>query len=145
MWLYPVYLIVGFVGMEFFSWFFHRYVMHGPLWVIHKTHHQHRHGFWEWNDVFTLLFGGTATVLIVTGAAHLSPGFWIGMGIALYGAVYFVLHDVVIHNRLKKARRPKHPYLQRLVRAHKVHHKSTKRMPSRAFGLLWVKDSVFRS
>lgn len=52
--LYFIYIALGFAAMELSGWFIHKYVMHGPLWMIHKTHHQHSKSFFEWNDLFSL-------------------------------------------------------------------------------------------
>ncbi|MGB3618584.1 MAG: fatty acid hydroxylase [Catalinimonas sp.] len=138
-------IALGFVGMELASWAIHRYLMHGPLWFIHQTHHAPgRPPRWEWNDVFTLFFGGVAVVLIVLGSGTWDARFWLGVGIALYGTVYFVVHDLFIHRRLPKwAWRSENPYLRRLYRGHQMHHQSRERLPSRAYGLLWVRNTVF--
>ena len=30
--------------MEFWAWFMHKFVQHGPLWVLHRSHHvRHPH------------------------------------------------------------------------------------------------------
>ena len=33
-------LIATFVVTEFTAWFNHKYIMHGPLWILHKDHHK---------------------------------------------------------------------------------------------------------
>src|SRR6476661_8066981 len=97
--------IVIYVGtiafMEGFSWFIHKYLFHGPLWFIHKTHHQPAHRLLELNDVFSLLFAGISLYLMAIGRPEFSAAFWIGAGIATYGIIYFIFHDWFIHNRLK--------------------------------------------
>ena len=46
-------LIVTFMVTEFTAWFNHKYIMHGPLWVLHKDHHKKDHKSWfERNDLF---------------------------------------------------------------------------------------------
>ena len=106
-----IYIALGFAAMEFSGWFIHKYVMHGPLWMIHKTHHQHSKSFFELNDLFSLLFGSIAVILIFLGVETLDYRFWMGIGISLYGALYFVLHDVLVHRRLTWFGKPKHPVL----------------------------------
>lgn len=133
----------SFIGMEVFSWLFHKYVMHGALWFIHKTHHKHQHGWFEFNDIFTLLFGGIATLLIIKGVESLDYRFWMGCGISLYGLTYFVLHDLIIHKRIKIFSRPNSSYLKGLSQAHKDHHKSITRRGSNCFGLLFVPKKYF--
>lgn len=61
------YTFIGFMAMEFSGWFIHKYLMHGILWKIHKTHHTHTKGFLERNDLFSLLFASVAIVLIFWG------------------------------------------------------------------------------
>ena len=31
-------------GMELVAWVTHRYLMHGPLWFLHASHHRPREG-----------------------------------------------------------------------------------------------------
>lgn len=137
-------LLSGFVFMEVFSWAFHKFIMHGPLWSIHKTHHEHTKGPFELNDVFSLFFGSVSTLLIVLGAADgFDYRFWFGLGIAVYGGVYFVLHDVLIHRRVKWGKKGKNRYLQGISKAHADHHKSRFKDGSVCFGLLWVPKKYF--
>ena len=143
MWEGVLWLIVGFVLMEAFSWWIHKYVMHGVLWNIHKTHHQHGKGTFELNDLFTLLFGVIAIVLILLGVDQWDYRFWIGCGISVYGMVYFVLHDVLIHKRLKWLGRPKSTYLKAIAKAHRDHHKTKECDGAESFGLLIVAKKYF--
>ena len=138
-------LLSGVVFMEMFSWAFHKYIMHGVLWSIHKTHHIATKGFFELNDVFTLIFGGTGTLLIVLGSINgFDPRFWFGMGIATYGSAYFVLHDMLIHRRVKWLKRSKNWYLRGIAKAHADHHKSRFKDDSVCFGLLIVPKKYFK-
>ena len=43
--------LAGFLGIELVATLIHRYLMHGPLWWIHRTHHKSRGG-WELNARF---------------------------------------------------------------------------------------------
>lgn len=139
-----VWIIVGFVGMEVFSWAIHKFIMHGPLWKIHETHHVHTKGFFEKNDLFTVLFASIAIVLIILGLDQLDYRFWLGCGITLYGFSYFVFHDVLIHRRLKWMRRPKSSYIRAITEAHKAHHKTNTKEDAVSFGLFWVPKEYFR-
>lgn len=138
-------LISAFIGMEFFSWAFHKYVMHGPLWMIHKTHHVHNKGWFELNDIFSLTFGTIAAALIVWGLGDLSAPFWIGLGISLYGLVYFILHDVLIHRRINSDKKVNGQYLNALKIAHQAHHRSRGKEHSESFGLLFVARKYCRN
>jgi beta-carotene 3-hydroxylase len=144
-WYYAlVTIILTIVMMELVSWALHKYLFHGPLWFIHKTHHQQRHGFFELNDIFSLGFGILACWLMWDNQTTLNYKFWIGVGISLYGIIYFVFHDWFIHNRFK-AFKTENRYLKGIRRAHKIHHKSTEKMPSEEFGLLWASKKYFKS
>ncbi|MDF9796877.1 beta-carotene 3-hydroxylase [Catalinimonas alkaloidigena] len=138
------FLMVGFAGMEFFSWFIHKYIMHGPLWNIHKTHHVHTKGFFELNDLFSILFGSIAIILIFSGVQSLDYRFWLGCGISLYGISYFVLHDILIHRRVKVKKKPKGKYLNGISRAHRAHHKSNQKDKAVSFGLFIVPFRFFK-
>ncbi|MFK7970721.1 MAG: sterol desaturase family protein [Bacteroidia bacterium] len=138
--------LLTFIGMEGLSWSIHKFLFHGPLWFIHKTHHNHKahtNGFWEANDVFSLGFALTSMILIIIGVADLTWHFWTGLGITLYGLVYFLVHDVLAHRRLKWWRSSKNSYLNAVVRAHKMHHKHLQKEDGEAFGLLWVRKQYF--
>lgn len=129
-------------GMEAVSWFMHKYLFHGPLWFIHRSHHQRRSGWFEWNDLFSLLFAGIALYLMWEGRQSLDLRFWIGTGISLYGIIYFIFHDWFIHKRVKSFKTGNR-YLLGIRRAHKIHHKSTRKLPSEEFGLLLASKKYF--
>ncbi|UOQ74742.1 sterol desaturase family protein [Hymenobacter cellulosilyticus] len=127
-----------FLGMEFVAWFMHKYVLHGALWFLHRSHHvRHPHHF-ERNDFFFLFYGALSMGGIMYGSDEKSWPFWVGIGIAAYGTVYFFVHDVLIHGRLRFWRKSSNKYLRALNMAHKMHHKTTGRDGSEEFGMLWV-------
>ncbi len=125
------------IAMEALSWTIHKYLFHGPLWFIHKTHHQPHSGYFEFNDIFSLGFAALALALMWAGRVSLNYIFWIGTGISIYGMIYFIFHDWFIHNRIK-AFKNNNLYLWAIKRAHKIHHKSLNKTPSSFYGLLWV-------
>jgi beta-carotene 3-hydroxylase len=129
-------------GMESFSWFIHKYLFHGPLWFIHRSHHQQRSGWFEFNDIFSLFFAVISVYLMWMGRAELDIKFWVGIGITIYGLIYFIFHDVFIHNRLKSFK-TSNSYLLGIRRAHKIHHKSIEKNPSEEFGLLLASKKYF--
>ena len=138
-----IFIALGFAAMELSGWFIHKYLMHGPLWMIHKTHHQPSKTFFELNDLFSLLFGGIALLLIFKGLDTLDFRFWMGMGISLYGVLYFVLHDVLVHRRLKWFDRPKNAFLKGIFKAHQAHHKTNQKEDAVSFGLFVVPKKFF--
>jgi beta-carotene 3-hydroxylase len=136
-------LLLALAGMEAFSWLVHKYLFHGPLWFIHKTHHRPKHSWFELNDLFSVGFAIIALVLMYKGRQTLDYRFWIGAGISLYGIIYFVFHDGFIHNRFK-AFKTSNRYLLGIRRAHKIHHKSLTKEPAEEFGLLTASRKYFR-
>jgi beta-carotene 3-hydroxylase len=138
-----VILLATIALMEAISWAMHKYLFHGPLWFIHKTHHQERHGWFELNDLFSIGFAAFALWLMWAGHISLDYHFWIGTGISIYGIIYFIFHDWFIHNRFR-AFRSNNRYLMGIRRAHKIHHKSMEKNPSEEFGLLLASRKWFR-
>lgn len=137
--------VVSFIMMEIISWVLHKYIMHGPLWNIHKTHHRKQKGFFELNDLFSLFFGTVAIVLLLLGLQQGKPLLTgSGLGISLYGLVYFIVHDILIHRRLKAGGRIRNRYLKALHEAHRDHHKVHSREGSTSFGLLLIDPKYFR-
>lgn len=134
-------LILTAAFMEFVAWFTHKYVMHGFLWFLHKDHHDKTSkGFFEDNDFFFLLFAVPGILLIYLGKDQPMTDIrlWIGGGITLYGFLYFTIHDIFIHQRIKWLTRSNHPYLKAIRKAHKVHHKHLTKEDGECFGMLVV-------
>ncbi len=145
-WIYILLILSTFFFMEFMAWFTHKYVMHGIGWYFHKDHHQHKPGFFEKNDVFFLIFAIPSMLLILFGV--LAGNDWrlfMGVGIALYGLCYFLVHDVFIHQRLPWLKRSDNVYLRAIRKAHKVHHKHLGKGEGECFGMLLVPMEYFRA
>jgi beta-carotene 3-hydroxylase len=130
-------ILIGLVGMEILGWFIHKFLMHGPLWFIHRTHHRPSAKGPEWNDVFSLIFGSMGLSLMWWGLHHHTLILGCGIGICLYGGLYFVMHDGWVHRRWKVPVRWRLPYIEAMIRAHRAHHASLTAKPSESFGLLW--------
>jgi beta-carotene 3-hydroxylase len=125
-------------GMEGIAYLMHKYVMHGPLWLLHKSHHQPRQGWFELNDVFGVFFAIPSMVLIYYGVRGHPMLLWAGLGMAAYGAVYWGFHDILVHHRIRHRYAPRGGYLRRLVRAHLIHHKTMVRDGAVSFGFLYA-------
>ena len=130
--------LLTFLVMEAWAWFMHKYILHGPLWFLHQTHHRPQQTWWEWNDLVSLLYGVAAAICIMYGIENQSLTLGIGAGIALYGVIYFIFHDIIIHRRIKLRYRFESRYVNRLIRAHKMHHKHLGKNPSEAYGFLYA-------
>ncbi len=126
--------------MEGVAYMAHRWLMHGPGWFLHKSHHQPRKGNWELNDFYALIFAIPSFVLLL-GGVELDwwPGFiWIGAGIAGYGAIYFGFHDVIVHKRVSHRYVPRGRYMKRIVQAHRLHHVVETKHGTVSYGFLWA-------
>lgn len=135
-----------FLFMEFMAWFSHKYIMHGFLWVLHKDHHKKDHDSWfERNDAFFIIYAVVSMSFILAGA---QTWFWyglpIGFGIMAYGAAYFLVHDIFIHQRFKLFRNANNWYAKGVRRAHKMHHKHLDKEKGECFGMLFVPLKYFK-
>ena len=120
---FAIIALVAFVCMEFVSYLAHRYVYHGFMWFLHKSHHTPRKGAFEWNDLFPVFFASVTMVLMFIGLSNPSGIDLVALsvGITAYGAVYIFIHDLYVHGRMKSLRL-KNSYLLRVKKAHMVHH-----------------------
>lgn len=126
-------------GMEVFAWVMHRYVMHGIGWAWHRDHHEpHDHAL-ERNDLYAVVFGTIVVALFVIGYRYSAPLWWAAMGITVYGAIYTVIHDGIVHQRWFRWV-PKRGYAKRLVQAHKLHHATVGRAGGVSFGFVVARD-----
>ena len=139
-WIILIAITLGtFVLMEGLTWCIHRYIMHGFLWSLHKDHHQQSPGIFEKNDAFFLIFAIPSWLFIMLGVMY--QAWWsiaIGAGLTLYGIAYFLVHDVIIHQRLKWFSRSNNSYVRTIRWAHKMHHKHFGKDHGESFGFLWV-------
>lgn len=117
-----VLLAVGaFVGMEGFTYLAHRFVMHGIGWALHRSHHVSAGERFEANDVFPCIGAAVAMIGFAVGFNVPVPSLVaVGFGVTAYGFAYMFVHDVYIHGRM--ARLPEMASLERLRRAHALHH-----------------------
>ena len=130
-------LVVGtFIAMEGVAIFSHKYVMHGCLWVLHESHHRPRLGRFELNDFFGLMFAVPSMILVYVGWYYFEPLKWVGFGMAGYGVIYFVFHDVIVHQRIHFRAIPRSAYLRRIVQAHRLHHARSAKEGCVSFGFL---------
>lgn len=137
--LFLLVVLATFLIMEGITWLTHKYVMHGFLWYLHEDHHQPKPGFFEKNDAFFLIFAIPSWLCIMLGLQqHVYPVAAIGFGIALYGFAYFIVHEVIIHQRIKWFTRSNNTYIRAIRWAHKMHHKHLGKEDGESFGMLFV-------
>jgi beta-carotene 3-hydroxylase len=144
--LWILIFLMTFSMMEFMAWFTHKYIMHGFLWSLHKDHHKKDHDSWfERNDAFFIFYAVVSMSFIMLAN---NSGFWygypIGFGIMAYGATYFLVHDIFIHQRFKIFRNANNWYARGVRRAHKIHHKHLGKEEGECFGMLWVPFKYFK-
>lgn len=133
-------VVGGFLGMEAVTYLVHRFVMHGLLRSLHLSHHRNAAAAYaskspEPNDIFPLAFSFVVIVGLwigfnVSGAAWLLP---LLIGVTLYGIVYTVVHDGVIHGRIRWMKKMHTTWSAQLAVAHREHHRSN----SEPYGMLF--------
>ena len=140
-WLLNLLIVTGaFLGMELFAWAVHRYVMHSRWgWGWHESHHTPHDHVLEKNDWFAVVFAAPPILLFWIGA---QPGlrlvWFAALGVTLYGVMYAIVHDGLVHQRWPFRVRPKSGYGKRLVQAHRLHHATHGRDGAVSFGFLYA-------
>lgn len=137
--LYVLVVLAVFAAMEWVAWATHRWIMHGPLWFLHRDHHEPHKGHLEKNDWFAVIFSIPSIACFFLGHRDGNP--WlisVGAGILLYGIAYFLAHDIIVHQRVKWFSRSRNRYIRALRWAHKMHHRHLGRLHGESFGFLFV-------
>lgn len=134
-----------FLAMEFVAWSSHKYVMHGFGWGWHRDHHEPHDRVLEKNDRYALVGAAMSIAMFALGSPLVmdgsawAPGTWVGLGILLYGVVYSLIHDGLVHQRYFKWV-PRKGYARRLVQAHKLHHATIGKEGGVSFGFVFARD-----
>jgi beta-carotene 3-hydroxylase len=147
-WIAPLALVlVTVAAMELVAWASHKYIMHGFGWAWHRDHHEPHEGFLEKNDLYALVGAALSISMfaigspMIMGAAAWWPGTWIGLGVLVYGMIYTLVHDGLVHQRWFRWV-PRGGYAKRLVQAHKLHHATIGKEGGVSFGFVWARDPV---
>jgi beta-carotene 3-hydroxylase len=129
-----------FLFWEFVAWFSHKYIMHGFLWVWHRSHHTVHNHTVERNDLFALVFSiPSIFIFYYFTLVNYNPYMIaVGVGILCYGIFYFIFHDVIVHQRIRWRLSKRNRYLQRMINAHYVHHSKHTKDGCEAFGFLYA-------
>lgn len=145
-WLAPALIVIATVlAMEWVAWASHKYVMHGFAWGWHRDHHEPHDNKLEKNDRFALVGAAISITFfalgsrLVMGEGAWSPGTWIGLGVLVYGLIYTLVHDGLVHQRWFH-HVPRGGYAKRLVQAHNLHHATVSREGGVSFGFVFVRD-----
>jgi beta-carotene 3-hydroxylase len=134
-------LVGSFIAMEFFSYLAHRFIYHGALWFVHRSHHTPRTGLFELNDLFPVVLAAATISLMLYGFAQPAGSDIVAasIGISAYGLLYFTIHDLYVHRRMRSLAFSV-PYLKKVKKAHMVHHA----FGEEPFGLLvfWLPKGI---
>jgi beta-carotene 3-hydroxylase len=136
--IYGLVFVATLAAMEVVAIVMHKYLMHGPLWFLHESHHRRDKSRFELNDLFGVFFAVPSILLIYLGT-HGSPVLLAaGLGMTAYGLIYFGFHDVIVHRRLPHGFRAKNAYLQRIIKAHHIHHATREKHGAVSFGFIYA-------
>jgi beta-carotene 3-hydroxylase len=139
-WLHPALIVSATVlAMEGIAWASHKYVMHGFGWAWHRDHHEPHDEILQKNDRFALVGAAISIALFASGAGGWWPGTWLGLGMLLYGLIYTLVHDGLVHQRWFRWV-PRGGYAKRLVQAHRLHHATVSKHGGVSFGFVIVGD-----
>lgn len=138
-------VLASVLAMEWVAWSSHKYIMHGWGWGWHRDHHEPHDKVLEKNDLYGVV-GAIMSISmfavgspLVMGASAWWPGTFIGIGILIYGIIYTLIHDGLVHQRYFKWV-PKRGYAKRLVQAHKLHHATIGKEGGVSFGFVFARD-----
>ena len=132
-------VVAAVAGMEAFAWAAHRWIMHGVGWAWHRDHHEPHSKALERNDLYAVVFGCVVMALFLVGLRWSPALWWVAVGITVYGAIYTVIHDGIVHQRWFRWV-PKRGYAKRLVQAHSLHHATIGKEGGVSFGFVWAPD-----
>jgi beta-carotene 3-hydroxylase len=132
-------LLASVAGMELFAWAAHKYIMHGWGWAWHRDHHEPHEGVLERNDLYAVVFSVVVIAMFFAGGLWSPLLWWIAMGITLYGLIYVLIHDGLVHQRFMRWV-PRKGYAKRLVQAHRLHHATVGREGGVSFGFIVAGD-----
>lgn len=146
--LAPILITLAAVAaMELVAWGSHKYVMHGFGWAWHRDHHEPHDNALEKNDLYALVGAALSIVMFALGSPMIVgdgawwPGTWIGLGVLIYGVIYTLVHDGLVHQRWFRWV-PRRGYAKRLVQAHKLHHATIGKEGGVSFGFVLARDPV---
>lgn len=125
--------------MEGFAWWAHKYIMHGWGWGWHRDHHEPHEGYFEKNDLFAVVFGTINAAMYIFGALYWDALWWAALGVNLYGVIYALVHDGLVHQRFGRYV-PRNAYAKRLVQAHRLHHATIGKEGGVSFGFVFARD-----
>jgi beta-carotene 3-hydroxylase len=143
MFVYISILVATVLFMEFFAILTHKYIMHGPGWFLHKSHHVknvHKSSKFELNDLYFVIFSIPSIVSIVYGFLNINYFFLsVGFGMLVYGLIYLLFHDIIVHKRFGFKFKAKGVYAKKVISSHMKHHACKSKKGATNFGFLSYK------
>ena len=136
-------VLVTVAAMEFIAWWSHKYIMHGWGWAWHESHHVPHEGGLEKNDLYAVVGSAFAITLFALSIWLGDWLFWIATGVTVYGALYFLAHDGLVHHRWPFKYVPRSGYLKRIYQAHRLHHAVKGRVGCVSFGFIWARPTDY--
>ena len=131
--------LATFLAMEGVAWSAHKYIMHGFGWGWHRDHHEPHNNTFEKNDLFAVVFGTINAAMYIFGSLYWEWLWWAAVGVSIYGVIYTLIHDGLVHQRYFRWV-PKKGYAKRLVQAHKLHHATIGKEGGVSFGFVFARD-----
>ena len=138
-------IIVTVLAMEMVAWSSHKDIMHGWGWAWHRDHHEPHDNALEKNDLYGVVGAIMSISMFMWGSPVVAgewawiPATYVGTGILIYGIIYTLIHDGLVHQRYFRWV-PKKGYAKRLVQSHKLHHATIGKEGGVSFGFLFARD-----
>ncbi len=120
--LYLCIMILTFFFMEGVAWFLHKYEMHGFGWFLHEDHHRYTKKRFQKMISTGCFLRYSCSFYFFGFFGGFDIRLFIGIGVAMYGIGYFLVHDTFLHRQNKIEYRPKSKYIKRILHAHAIHH-----------------------
>ncbi|WP_336981303.1 sterol desaturase family protein [Altererythrobacter fulvus] len=144
--LLPLLIVIATAAaMEGVAWGSHKYIMHGWGWGWHRDHHEPHDNLLEKNDLYAIVGAALSISMFAVGSPWVMgadawwPGTWVGLGVLVYGIIYTLVHDGLVHQRYFRYV-PRSGYLKRLVQAHNLHHATVGKEGGVSFGFVIARD-----
>ena len=108
--------LITVILMEGITWLTHKYVIRIFMVFTRRPSCFSRYNsIFEKNDLFFVIFAVPNILLMYFGMNNgYNYLFCIGLGILIYGIFYFIVHDIIIHQRFKWFKNIKWRYIQTL-------------------------------
>lgn len=114
-------VIAGFLLMEGAGAVAHRFLLHGPWWPLHRSHHLRPAQLVQAGDLVPAVLGALWLGVAAAGLRWWWPLVWLAAGALLQLGLHVAVHDLAIHRRVGWL---PVPGLARWAGAHDVHHRT---------------------